>query len=113
MTLVTHFYRPRRARKKKAAVAPTGPRIVPTIRRAPPPDEDEPPEPSAATEAQIPKTPRAKPSSIVTAKKPGRKPYNGPAARDDDIDEAPLEQARAFLKKTNTDIARSIRAVMP
>jgi hypothetical protein len=97
MTLVTHFYRPRRARKKKAAVAPTGPRIV-TIRRAPPPGEAELPVPSA-TEAQIPETPRAKPSSIVTAKKPRRKPYNGPAARDDDIDEAPLEQARAFLKR--------------
>jgi hypothetical protein len=82
MTLVTHFYRPRRARKKKAAVAPTGPRIVPTIRRAPPPDEDEPPEPSAATEAQIPKTPRAKPSSIVTAKKLPALPATGQAAQE-------------------------------
>jgi hypothetical protein len=36
---------------------------------------------------------------IVAAKKPKSKPYNGPAAREEDIDEAALEQVRAFLKK--------------
>jgi hypothetical protein len=59
----------------------------------PPPDDAELPAPSA-TEAQKPETPRAKPSSIVT-EKPGKKPYIGPPARDDDIDEAALERARA------------------
>ena len=36
---------------------------------------------------------------IVTANKPKAKPYTGLAARDEDVDEAALEQARAFLKK--------------
>jgi hypothetical protein len=87
MTLVTHFYRPKRARKKKPAVPLTVPRIV-TIRRAPPPDEAELPVPSAT------ETPRAKPFSIVTAKKPGKK-----AKAYDDVGEAALDQTRAFLKR--------------
>ena len=85
MTLVTPFYRPKRARQKKPAVPLTVPRIV-TIRRAPPPDEAELPVPSAT------ETPRAKPFSIVTAKKPGKKAY-------DDVGEAALDQTRAFLKR--------------
>ena len=36
---------------------------------------------------------------IVTAKKPKSKPNISPAARDNDGDEAALEQARAFLKR--------------
>jgi hypothetical protein len=71
MTIVTTHYRYKRPPpKRKPAVPLTGPRIV-TLRRAPPPDEAKPPGPSAI-EAQIPETPRAKPSSIVSAKNPRR-----------------------------------------
>ena len=45
MTLVTHFYRPKRARNKKSAVSLAGPRIV-TVRRAAHPTEAEQPAPS-------------------------------------------------------------------
>ena len=54
-------------RKKTPAVPLSGPRIIP-IRRPPPPDEAEPPKPSAIEAAPS----RAKPSSIGTTKKPGR-----------------------------------------
>ena len=36
---------------------------------------------------------------IVTANKPKTKPYTGPAARDEDVDEAALEQARASSRR--------------
>ena len=68
MTIVTHFYRPKRARKKKPAVALTGPRITSLIRRVPAPPFDEVEQPVP----KIPETTRAKPYSIVTAKNPRR-----------------------------------------
>ena len=64
MTIVHHDYRPKRARKKKPAVALTGPRIT-TIRRAP----DEVVKPSEIPE-RLPR-PERRPV-IVTAKHPRR-----------------------------------------
>jgi hypothetical protein len=68
-TIVTSHYRPKRARKKKPAVALTGPRITTLIRRAPasPPDEAEQPAPSS----EIPKVPKTR-TVIVTVKNPRR-----------------------------------------
>jgi hypothetical protein len=80
MTIVTTHYQPKRTRKKKPAVALTGPRITtPLIRRAPtpPPDEAEQPTPSG-NDYQMPKASESGGFSmsqrtvIVTAKNPRR-----------------------------------------
>ena len=87
--IVHYAYRPKRQPKKKARLAlPTRIVTIPSKRARKAVERPE-AEPEAAVER-----PR-----IVTANKPKTKPYTGPAARDEDVDEAALEQARAFLKK--------------
>jgi hypothetical protein len=82
MTIVHHDYRPKRARKKKAAVALTGPRITTLTRRASQqfvakageahnavePDEERATTPPSVKVWQIPETRPV----IVTAKNPRR-----------------------------------------
>jgi hypothetical protein len=69
MTIVTHFYRPNRVRKKKPAVPLTGPRVTSLIRRAPAPPSEEAEQP--APSFQIGRMPEPRPV-IVTAKIPRR-----------------------------------------
>ena len=81
-------------RKKTPAVPLSGPRIIP-IRRPPPPDEAEPPKPSAIEAAPFPR------QAFLDRyhEEAGQKPYIGPLARDDDVLQPPpsLQRTSACL----------------